>query len=288
MSADFNGVVFDAAACGHVDRLVSTIAQYPELIDAGNLHQYNRTPMHAAAAGGHAQAVETLHQLGSKALDRPTVDGWTPLHIAAERGHRAVFETLIRLGSDALDRPTADGWTPMYLAAKEAHMDLVELQLRLGSTALDAPDNSGWTALYFAAQSGNSSLVEALVRLGSTAIDQPASYDWTSMHVAVQEGNLSVVETLIRLGSAAINQRGNSSPLLIAVEYEQDLIAELLVAAGADLSSLAIIQQSDTMQRLEAMTEDRLLELRHRLFFSRTLLAVLIGELEVCQSSRRR
>lgn len=56
--------------------------------------------MYAAAWNGHVLVIETLVRLGSKAIDTPTINGWTPVYCAAHGDHMDCLRTLISLGAD--------------------------------------------------------------------------------------------------------------------------------------------------------------------------------------------
>ncbi|KAL1476782.1 hypothetical protein MTO96_036244, partial [Rhipicephalus appendiculatus] len=73
------------------------------------------TPIHLAAANGHAEIVRYLAVEGADvaALD-PT--SYTAMHLAAMNGHNACLEVLLKMGAD-VDNITADGFTPLHLAA---------------------------------------------------------------------------------------------------------------------------------------------------------------------------
>ena len=58
------------------------------------VEEYNWTPLHLAAANGHAAvATKLLH--ANAVVDAADVDGWTPLHVAAGCGHAAVAVLLL-------------------------------------------------------------------------------------------------------------------------------------------------------------------------------------------------
>jgi ankyrin repeat protein len=73
------------------------------------------TPLHVAAALGHANAVEMLLAGGA---DPNTADarGLTPLHLAAGGLRAAVVEELLSAGADPMARPASHSLTPTDLA----------------------------------------------------------------------------------------------------------------------------------------------------------------------------
>ena len=76
--ADLDAGMLAGAGCGDLDKLAWLAGKDGHLVDVVD-GVYGRTPMHFAAEGGHAAAVEKLHRLGSTALDRPDKAGRTPM-----------------------------------------------------------------------------------------------------------------------------------------------------------------------------------------------------------------
>ena len=102
------------------------------------------TPLHAAAAAGHAEVVKVLLAAGASNRQREKKDEnvWpycdTPLHVAARNGHANVARLLIDAGAfvDSLTCGTyvaADQETPLYWAAKEGHADVARLLVEAGA-----------------------------------------------------------------------------------------------------------------------------------------------------------
>ncbi|XP_037571923.2 ankyrin repeat and SOCS box protein 9 [Dermacentor silvarum] len=89
------------------------------------------TPIHLAAANGHAEVVRYLAVEGADvaALD-PT--SYTAMHLAAMNGHNACLEVLLKVGAD-VDNITADGFTPLHLAALNNYADCVRTLLSWGA-----------------------------------------------------------------------------------------------------------------------------------------------------------
>lgn len=82
-------------------------------------------PLHAAAAGGHAEIVARL--LAAGAEPSPVQHGgWTPLHQAASLGDEAMVRSLLDAGADRTAR-AADGRTPREMARDAGHEGVVAL-----------------------------------------------------------------------------------------------------------------------------------------------------------------
>lgn len=84
-----------------------------------------RTPLHLAAAAGHAAVARLLLEAGAAADPRDMLR-MTPLHWAVQRGHAAAAQELLRHGADpaALSKFHK---SPLSLAAELRRDDLLRL-----------------------------------------------------------------------------------------------------------------------------------------------------------------
>lgn len=99
------------------------------------------TALHAAAAFGHLEVVETLLLLGSD-TNRVTQAG-SPLHCAVTSGNRSVIATLLFAQADPNAR-LWNGMTPLHLAAKKGDAWTVQKLLEAGAYP-STPDVNGTT-----------------------------------------------------------------------------------------------------------------------------------------------
>lgn len=110
---------------GHASTLLHCAARFGliEMVDVllayhANPHwldSLGRTPLHAAAAGGHAPVIEQLIGVGADVNARDSVFGMTPLHLAARHGHADALWYLLWFGADREQRD-AFGDTALTLA----------------------------------------------------------------------------------------------------------------------------------------------------------------------------
>lgn len=116
-----------AAFAGNLDKIRALLDQDPKLVESRNSEQ--ETPLHRAACGGHAAAVELLLQRGAD-INSKAYNEFTPLHLAADA---AVAKILIKAGAD-LNGIDAWGKTPMQMAVQERKLDVVDAILESGQS----------------------------------------------------------------------------------------------------------------------------------------------------------
>jgi ankyrin repeat protein len=96
--------------------------------DSGNKNitdKWGRTPLHAAAWGGHTSVVKILLEKGGN-IEAVDSSGRTSLRLAAEGGHVAVVKELLahKARTDVVDKY---GWTPLDYALNKHHMEIINL-----------------------------------------------------------------------------------------------------------------------------------------------------------------
>jgi ankyrin repeat protein len=210
-------------------------------------------------SAGVREAVAARPELLSATVERDGRTGWTPLHLAAAAGHAPVVEVLAAAGAD-LDARAEDGRSPLHLAL-ELSPDLVPVLRRLGAvvdaasaaflgdteqltSALDADPGHPSTArgvdlLSCAAAGGSVATVAAL-------LDRGAAPDRGALHAAAAAGAAPVVELLLAAG-ADVDGRDRDTgrtPLHTAVaalvcgtDDGVAAVVTLLLTAGADVNA---------------------------------------------------
>lgn len=109
------------------------------------------TPLHAAAANGHAPIIATLKQAGAN-LNTPTSykeeDGITPLYMAIIFGHYSAVCILLQLGAN-IHLVTSKGNTPLHIACKKGAPDIVKQLINHGAD-VNASNNKDRDPLFYA------------------------------------------------------------------------------------------------------------------------------------------
>jgi len=154
-----------AARGGHVEAIAALLAAGHKI--NGRPKGYRRglgpTPLCLAASWKQEQAVRLLLDKGA---DVHAGEGsWTPLHVAASRGAARVAAVLLEHGADA-NRPDRRGTTPLLLAARHGNVPTLAQLLKHGGDA-SVKSRDGYTLLQTAAQSIHPDPVEYLLKRGA-------------------------------------------------------------------------------------------------------------------------
>ena len=105
------------------------------------------TPLHGAASGGRAEAIDALLKAGAN-LEARTLNGSTPLHLAARTGRAEAINALLKAGTN-LEAWTLNGSTPLHSAAAIGTAEAVTALLEVGAN-LEAQNFKGETPLHLA------------------------------------------------------------------------------------------------------------------------------------------
>lgn len=181
-----------------------------------------------------------------------------------DKDERGVVQVLLAAGASVHITTESDRMTALHYAASEGGNcpDTIEALVAAGAN-VNARDSTKLTPLMLAAEDGAHGSCAALVRLGADvdlrndddesavelAFDHPASVRKKTLlalgeHalvVASGVGDIDEVKAQIAAG-ANVNVRGldnETTPLIQAVTFEEAEIAELLIAAGADVNAKA-------------------------------------------------
>merc|ERR1712198_775168 len=98
-------------------------------------NDFGQTPLHRAAACGHAQTAEELLARGAQVEKLDGCEGNAPLHLAAAIGHLDVLKTLLDNGADieAKMAERSGGATAILVAAATGHLAIVKELLNRGA-----------------------------------------------------------------------------------------------------------------------------------------------------------
>ncbi|KAL8991971.1 MAG: hypothetical protein Q9169_007483 [Polycauliona sp. 2 TL-2023] len=228
------------------------------------------TALHWASYNGHYEAADFL--LEKKANPNvPNKDGRTSLHLAVMAGDFAVAELLLRKGAvleaqcRAMNRPIhyacmegkpevvqllvgynadveveSSGRRPLHYAAAQGLTAIATILLARG-VDIEARDSAGDRALGIASKMGHVDIVCMLLDRGSRLrfkFAKGPSHEDSPLCLAARGGHVAVVKELISRGTSVLQKdEQNWSPLRHASHYAHPRVVEILLNAGATISS---------------------------------------------------
>jgi len=153
--------VFEAAGTGDAEGLRDLLVDDPSLAHAWSSDGFQ--PLHLAAFFGHADATETLLELGAdpSTVSRHEFVKVTPLHSAvASEGaeNMRTVEVLLAHGAQA-NVGVEGGHTPLHSAAFNGNVAIVELLLAHGADP-NAANDDGKTPLDLARERGHEDVLQ--------------------------------------------------------------------------------------------------------------------------------
>uniref|UniRef100_A0A673ASQ3 Euchromatic histone-lysine N-methyltransferase 1b n=1 Tax=Sphaeramia orbicularis TaxID=375764 RepID=A0A673ASQ3_9TELE len=195
--------------------------------------QNKRTPLHAAAEGGHIDICHMLVQAGAN-LDMCDEDQRTPLMEACENNHMETVLYLLRAGASATHKDV-EGFTCLHLAAKSGHYKIVEHLLSTGLININCQDDGGWTAMIWATEYKHVDQVKLLLSKGAD-ISIRDKEENICLHWAAFSGSVEIAELLLdaNCNLQVVNIHGDS-PLHIAARENRLDCVTLFLSRGADV-----------------------------------------------------
>ncbi|XP_068209542.1 uncharacterized protein [Palaemon carinicauda] len=200
-----------------------------------------------AAKDGMLYIVQALVAAGAE-IDARIASGDSAVHVAARGGHSEVIIDLIHSGAhvDAINR---NGVTPLQTALAYGHLEVAQELLRMHADIL-AANKVGETALEIANNLGYVGLTGKPRELRrdsapGTRVEVPPSEIPVAVKMiqGIEEGCAATVEECLNLGAnantlvpLALHWPARAGVLHRACHHGEDLIARLLLAAGANIN----------------------------------------------------
>lgn len=158
--------------------------------------EWNRTPAHWAADGGHIEVLELLRKNNGIRAAEKDGNGATLLHIATANGDAEVVRYLVDRHLCSLFLMDNRGGMPIHIAAANGELGLIELFLSEGMGVNTVSGGPGGTALHWAAANNHKQVVEYLLDQGA----DPAKLDKQGMTAgeAAQEGGFTAVASILQ------------------------------------------------------------------------------------------
>mmetsp|Transcript_90803 Transcript_90803/g.166646 ORF Transcript_90803/g.166646 Transcript_90803/m.166646 type:complete len:226 (+) Transcript_90803:81-758(+) len=124
---------------------------------------YQTTPLHMAASGGHVKAVQALLAAGAD-VHSNDIHRCTPLMYAVEFGHEGTARALLAAGAQVNGRDMIDS-TVLHYCAQRSHTKLAQILLDAGAD-LHAKNAAGYTAYAMAEDWGTAEMKNFLLEQG--------------------------------------------------------------------------------------------------------------------------
>ena len=179
---------------------------------------------------GDLDSVNRILSAEPLAIEARTAEGLSPVMVAAYWGQAEALDQLVA-ASGSLDL-----WEAATVGATGRVRELVNLEPELAT----AHSTDGFTALHLAVFFGHPETAQALIEAGAEVSARTKNaFDNQPLHAATAsskaQSRLACVRVLVEAG-APVNERqsGGFTPLMSAAQHGDDLIVDLLLAAGAD------------------------------------------------------
>ena len=174
--------------------------------------------------------LSAVYKSDRAALEQLLGGGTTPtLYEAAAMGDGAHVRAQARAEPTALGVRSPDGWPPLHLAAYFGHGDAVDALIEAGADLRAFSDNDeGNTALHAALAGRRAMRIISRLLTSGADVNAPAAGGYTPLHIAAFHDDVAIVDTLLAHGAAAARNDDGKTPLAIAEEQGQALVARRL------------------------------------------------------------
>lgn len=233
--------IFSAAQDGNVKAIRQLIAKNPSCVAETNFT--GATPLHIAAAYGHADAIRAL------APGRESWSAWawkklvstkgfnvnaqnnagnTALHLAAERNQPNVIVALYEIPGIQVNLSNSAGQTPLHIAAKNNAASAITELLKHKDTDPNAViASSGNTPLHVAAEFNKIEAIDALCMHPGIEKDAQRPIDGeTPLHLAIIKNHDDAVAALLRHNANPTIKTAYGSNAKELAEIAKDKLSE--------------------------------------------------------------
>ena len=197
------------------------------------------TPLTIAAEKDNYEIVRLLVEEGGVDVNAVSSYGITPLIAAAAGGHREAVELLLKHNADATARDDL-GKTALIHAMNTDNRRLTELLAKSNPAAINVPDNTGNTPLLYAAQKGNAENVRILLKYQANPDYQNPSTGASALIAATSKGHNKAATQLVSAANATLDLRDNTgrTALFYAVQNGLTTVARQLMRKGAFVNAV--------------------------------------------------
>ncbi|MFC1604708.1 ankyrin repeat domain-containing protein [Planctomycetota bacterium] len=239
------------------------------------------TPLHFTVEKGFREISQLLIEKGAD-VDARNKNGKTPLDLAISRNRSEIAKLLIEKGAAVSNIHTAasvgnieklrsiveagvdvneiddGGMTPLLRAVSRKHTKVAEFLVENGAD-VNTGDKWGYAPLVHALWNTDSDMVKLLLDKGAdpNAKDTSPRYGHTPLHWAIMMDSKESTELVLAAG-ADVNGKSNTgeTPLDVAAYSASPAMGELLVAKGAEISSLHAAAYLGDLTKVKAFIDE--------------------------------
>ena len=200
--------------------------------------------LHAAAKGGHLEAVDLMLKSQANLESRSVQEGLTALHFAASMGHVQMVRHLLRVGANPRAKDERQ-LLPIHLAV---HADSA---LVLRELLEWRPDGLP----HFAAEGGRLVALQALLPEG---LEQRDARGFRPLHLAALGGHVETIQLLLDRKAALTADADGFSALHFAAKAGHSPAVRMLLASGAPLRGAREVARRMGHRRVMKLLEGEL------------------------------
>ena len=228
------------------------LARIRDGADVNELQPDGTSPLLWAVNRGEPEVVEAL--LAKNADPNATnAFGASPLTEAAKVNNAGMVRMLLDAGAE-VDAANPDGETALMLAIQGGNLDMVEMLLDAGANANTVEQFHQQTPLMYAAAGAQGEMVRLLLAKGADVTRRSLFTDWpsqitseprtqyrsvgglTALLYAARSGCYSCTEQILDAGADIERPTPEGiTPLMVALDNENNGVAQLLIERGADI-----------------------------------------------------
>ncbi|XP_061374989.1 ankyrin repeat-containing protein BDA1-like [Gastrolobium bilobum] len=139
-----------AAKMGDIDLLYTLIQVEPYLLEHTDLIPFVDTPLHIAAASGHASFATEIMRLKPSFAWKLNQYGLSPTHLALQNQHYRMVSRFIDINKDLVRVKGREGLTPLHVATQIGKLDLIAKFLSACPGSIEDVTVRSETALHIA------------------------------------------------------------------------------------------------------------------------------------------